>query len=135
MRTRSQLIIAVLVLLLAGAAHAQDYPSRPVRMIVPFVPGGSSDFVARVLQPKMTELLGQTVVVDNRAGASGNVGVEISARSAPDGYTIFLGNVGSTAINPSIFPDFPVQTGARSDRVDAAGGRAGRVRGASVGAG
>ncbi len=98
-----------LVGFLSAVAQGQDYPSRPVRMIVPFVPGGSSDFVARVIQPKMTELLNQTVVIDNRAGASGNIGVEIAARSAPDGYTIFLGNVGSTAINPSIFPDFPVR--------------------------
>ena len=95
--------------LLATAAQAQDYPSRPVRMIVPFVPGGSSDFVARAIQPKLMELLGQTVVVDNRPGASGNIGVEISANSPPDGYTIFLGNVGSTAINPSVFPKFPVR--------------------------
>jgi len=78
-------------------------------MIIPFGPGGSSDFVGRIIQPRMTELLGQTVVADNRAGASGNVGVEIAARAAPDGYTLFLGNVGSTAINPSIFPDFPVR--------------------------
>jgi len=76
-------------------------------MIVPFAPGGSSDFVARIIQPKMTDLLAQTVVIDNRSGASGNVGLELSARSAPDGYTLFLGNVGSTAINPSIFPEFP----------------------------
>lgn len=106
-----RLLNGLLVLLgcLATAAQAQDYPSRPVRMIIPFGPGGSSDFVARAIQPKMMELLGQTLVLDNRAGASGNVGVEISARSAPDGYTLFLGNVGSTAINPSIFPDFPVR--------------------------
>ncbi len=107
-RIGSRRILGVLACLLAASAGAQTYPGRPVRMIVPFVPGGSSDFVARVIQPKMTELLGQTVVVDNRAGASGNVGVEIAARSAPDGYTIFLGNVGSTAINPSIFPRFPI---------------------------
>jgi len=95
--------------LLSVIAQAQDYPARPVRMIVPFVPGGSSDFVARAIQPKMIELLGQLVIVDNRSGASGNVGVELSARSAPDGYTIFLGNLGSTAINPSIFPGFPIR--------------------------
>ena len=101
--------LTILACLVAAAAQAQDYPSRPLRMIVPFVPGGSSDFVARAIQPKMMELLGQTMVIDNRAGASGNIGVEIAARSAPDGYTIFLGNVGSTAINPSIFPNFPVR--------------------------
>jgi len=97
------------VCLIAGAAQAQEFPSRPVRMIVPFGPGGASDFVARAIQPKMMELLGQTLVIDNRAGASGNVGVEIAAHSPADGYTIFLGNVGSTAINPSIFPSFPVK--------------------------
>jgi tripartite-type tricarboxylate transporter receptor subunit TctC len=98
-----------LACLFAGAVQAQNYPSRPVRMIVPFGPGGASDFVARAIQPRMTELLGQTLVIDNRAGASGNVGVEIAAHSPADGYTIFLGNVGSTAINPSIFPNFPVK--------------------------
>jgi len=109
MRYLIQRFLPIFFLLLAAAASAQDYPRRPVRMIVPFVPGGSSDFVARVIQPKMIELLGQLVIVDNRSGASGNVGVEIAARSLPDGYTIFLGNVGSTAINPSIFPDFPIR--------------------------
>jgi tripartite-type tricarboxylate transporter receptor subunit TctC len=93
----------------AAAACAQEYPSRPIRMIVPFAPGGASDFVARIIQPKMTELLGQTVVVDNRAGAAGNIGVETAARSAPDGYTLLLGNVGSTAINPSVFVNSPVR--------------------------
>src|SRR5689334_9382944 len=102
-------ILSVLACLTANITQAQDYPVRPVRMIIPFGPGGSSDFVGRIIQPRMTELLGQTVVADNRAGASGNVGVEISARSAPDGYTLFLGNVGSTAINPSIFPEFPIR--------------------------
>jgi len=109
MRNSLSLILLVLVCLTATIAQAQDYPTRPVRMIIPFGPGGSSDFVGRIIQPKMTELLGQTVVADNRAGASGNVGVEISARSAPDGYTLFLGNVGSAAINPSIFPEFPIR--------------------------
>jgi len=109
--------LVALACVLVSIAHAraastgaeQGFPSRPVRMIVPFVPGGSSDFVARAIQPKMMDLLGQTVVVDNRAGASGNIGVEIAARSVPDGYTIFLGNVGSTAINPSVFPKFPIR--------------------------
>ena len=109
MKHRLQRILAALICVLAAAAQAQDYPNRPLRMIVPFVPGGSSDFVARAIQPKMMELLGQTMVIDNRAGASGNVGVEIAARSVPDGYTLFLGNVGSTAINPSIFPSFPIR--------------------------
>ena len=107
MRLFTRGLAAACAALAASAVTAQDYPTRPVRMIVPFVPGGSSDFVARIIQPKMMDLLGQTVVVDNRAGASGNVGVGIAAQSVPDGYTIFLGNVGSTAINPSIVPEFP----------------------------
>src|SRR5688572_1029898 len=107
MKVIARAMVVVCAALAAPGAASQEYPARPIRMIVPFVPGGSSDFVARIIQPKMMELLGQTVVVDNRAGASGNVGVGIAAQSVPDGYTIFLGNVGSTAINPSIFPEFP----------------------------
>ena len=101
----------LLVAILGGAAAAQSYPSRPIRMIVPFVPGGSVDFVARIIQPKFSELLGQQVVIDNRAGASGNIAVELTANSPPDGHTILLGNVGASAINPSVFPKFPVHAG------------------------
>lgn len=113
MRHRSlSILIAAQLLLAGGAAVAQSdagYPSRPIRMIVPFVPGGSVDFVARIIQPKFSEALGQQVVADNRAGASGNIGVEITANAPPDGHTILLGNVGATAINPSVFPKFPVR--------------------------
>jgi tripartite-type tricarboxylate transporter receptor subunit TctC len=94
-----------------AAAATTAYPSRPVRMIVPFVPGGSVDFVARILQPRYSEALGQQVVIDNRAGASGNIAVELTANSPADGHTILLGNVGAAAINPSVFPKFPVQAG------------------------
>jgi tripartite-type tricarboxylate transporter receptor subunit TctC len=87
---------------------AGEYPTRPLRMIIPNAPGGSSDFVARILQPKLGELLGKQVIIDNRGGASGNIGVEVAARSAPDGYTLLLGNVGAMAINPYLFPNFPV---------------------------
>jgi len=90
--------------LAAGAAAAQaDYPSRPLRVIVPFGPGGASDFVARIAQAKLAELLGQQVVVENRAGAAGNVGMEAAARAPADGYTVYLGNVGTMAINPSVY--------------------------------
>ena len=82
----------------------QGYPNKPVKMIVPFAPGGASDFVGRIIQPSLSELLGQQVVIENRPGASGNIGVEAAARSAPDGYTFVLGNVGSIAINPGVFP-------------------------------
>ena len=92
------------VLLAPLLAFGQGYPNKPVKMIIPFAPGGASDFVGRIIQPNLSELLGQQVVIENRPGASGNIGVEAAARSAPDGYTIFLGNVGSIAINPGVFP-------------------------------
>ena len=89
---------------LAGSAVAQGhYPSKPVRMIVPFGPGGASDFAARIIAPKLSELLGQPVVIENRAGAAGNIGMEAAANSPADGYTLYLGNVGTIAINPSVF--------------------------------
>jgi tripartite-type tricarboxylate transporter receptor subunit TctC len=98
------------VLLTAVVVFAQtDYPTKPIRMIVPFAPGGASDFVARIIQPKMMELLGQQIVIDNRAGAGGNIGVELVARAAPDGYTILLGNVGTMAINPHLYRNLKVQ--------------------------
>ena len=95
------------VLLIAGNAFAQ-YPSKPIKMIIPFAPGGASDFVGRILQPRLSELLGQQVIIENRPGASGNIGLEAGARSAPDGYTVYLGNVGTVAINVSVFPKLPV---------------------------
>ena len=105
-------VVTAVCLLTAAAAHAQPaagYPNRPVRLIVPFAPGGASDFVARVIQPKLAEELGQPLVIDNRAGASGNIGVEVAATATPDGYTLLLGNVGSMAINPSIYPKFRIR--------------------------
>ncbi|MGB5080051.1 MAG: tripartite tricarboxylate transporter substrate binding protein [Burkholderiales bacterium] len=80
-----------------------SYPSRPIRMIVPFAPGGASDFVGRIMQPRLAELIGQQIVIENRGGAAGSIGVEAAARAAPDGYTLLLGNVGSVAINPGVF--------------------------------
>ena len=91
-----------------GVAAQGGYPSKAIRMVIPFAPGGASDTVARIMQPRMGELLGQQIVIDNRPGASGNIGVAEAARSAPDGYTVFLGNVGSIAINPGVFPNLPV---------------------------
>jgi tripartite-type tricarboxylate transporter receptor subunit TctC len=101
-------VLVFVLLLFPALVIAQGYPSRPLRMIVPFAPGGASDFVGRILQPRMTELLGQQVVVENRGGAAGNIGVEAGARSAPDGYTFVLGNIGSIAINPAVFPKLSV---------------------------
>ena len=105
-------MLTILAFLPANSASAQpatDYPTKPIRMVVPFAPGGASDFVARIIQPKFMELLGQQIVIENRAGAGGNIGVEIVARSAPDGYTILLGNVGTMAINPHLYKNLKVQ--------------------------
>lgn len=97
-------VIALLFALIPGLVFSQSYPSKAVRMIIPFAPGGASDFVGRILQPRLSEVLGQPVVIENRPGASGALGVEAAARSAPDGYTLLLGNIGSIAINPGVFP-------------------------------
>ncbi|HEY2337300.1 MAG TPA: tripartite tricarboxylate transporter substrate binding protein [Burkholderiales bacterium] len=83
---------------------SQNYPSKPVRIIIPFAPGGASDFVGRIMQPKLQELLGQPIVVENKPGAAGSIGMDYVAKSAPDGYTVFLGNIGSIAINPAVMP-------------------------------
>ena len=96
------------MLLAIPALACAQYPNKPIRMIVPFAPGGASDFVGRILQPRLSELLGQQIVVENRPGASGNIGMEAAAKSAPDGYTIYLGNVGTVALNPAVFPKLGV---------------------------
>ncbi len=85
-----------------------SYPNRPVKIIVPFAPGGASDFVGRIMQPRLSELLGQPIVIENRGGAAGSIGMEVAARSAPDGYTLVLANVGSMAINPGVFTNLSV---------------------------
>lgn len=104
-------VLASVLLLGTGALFAAqgDYPSRPLRMIVPFQPGGASDFAGRIIQPKLSQELGQNIVVENRVGASGYVGVETAARATPDGYTFILGNIGTMAINASVFPKFKVK--------------------------
>ncbi|MGG5818622.1 Bug family tripartite tricarboxylate transporter substrate binding protein [Falsiroseomonas sp. HW251] len=95
-------------LLALGAALArpalaqEEFPNRPVRMIVPFAPGGASDIIGRIIQPTLNNLLGRPIVIDNRPGATGNIGMEAAARAAPDGYTIVLGNAGTTVINPGV---------------------------------
>ena len=101
-------IVAVLLALIPSLVFSQGYPNRPVKVIIPFAPGGASDLVGRIIQPRLAELLGQQVIIENRPGASGNVGLEAAARSAPDGYSIFLGNSGTVAINPGVFPKLPV---------------------------
>lgn len=90
----------------AGAVWAQDYPNKPIRMIVAVPPGGPADTLARLVSPKLTEALGQTVIVDNRPGANGIIAYEMAARAAPDGYTFVLVAAG-VAINPSLYRNVP----------------------------
>ncbi|MGE5465736.1 MAG: Bug family tripartite tricarboxylate transporter substrate binding protein [Methanocella sp.] len=110
-RSWKQWVLPAVALCATGTAMAQSvsYPTRPVRMIVPFAPGGASDVVGRIIAPKLGEVLGQQIVIDNRTGASGNIGVEVAANASPDGYTFLLGNSGTMAINPAVFPKFHVR--------------------------
>ena len=105
--TKSRLLLFVAVLLLACGlnphAGAQAYPSKPVRLVVPFPAGGGSDNVGRVLAQKLSELLGQQVIVDNRAGAGGSIGTEVVVRSPPDGYTVVLASTSEISVNPAIY--------------------------------
>ena len=90
--------------LACGAASAQEYPVKPIRMIVPFAAGGASDVTARIISPKLSELIGQAVVVENRAGANGIVGTELTAKSPADGYTVLMATNGTHAVNISLYP-------------------------------
>ena len=100
----------VILAFLAAAAHAQDYPTKPIRIIVPFAPGGVADNSARVVAEPLSLRLGQQVLVENRAGASGNIGTQGVAQSAPDGYTLLLGFDGTMVINPHVFSKIPFDT-------------------------
>src|SRR3954471_6268641 len=99
--------VALACLALAVPASAQqgagNWPTRPVRVIVPFSLGGATDLVARILGRALAESLGQPFVIENRPGASGNIGVEIAAKAPPDGYTLLVGNISTNAVNPSGF--------------------------------
>jgi len=93
--------------LFAATAAAQSYPTRPIRLIVPYPPGGNVDITARIIGPVLGELVGQTIVVDNRSGAGGNVGAGMVAKAAPDGYTLLMGSSAPLAINPIVIKDTP----------------------------
>lgn len=97
-----RLILAFGVFASGGFAVAQQYPTKPVRIVVPFAPGGGSDFIGRFIAQKLTERLGQQFIVDNRPGAGGNLGAEVAVKSAPDGYTLLL-IAGSYTVNPSLY--------------------------------
>jgi len=88
----------------AWAQTAANFPAKPVRFIAPFPPGGSTDLLARLVAQKLTEAWGQQVIVENRGGAAGTIGVELAARAAPDGYTIVMGHVGTFGVNPTLYP-------------------------------
>jgi len=99
--------LAPLQLLWAVPVVAQSYPSKPIRFIVPFPPGGGNDVMARTVGQKLTEAFGQQLVIDNRAGAGGTIGAETAAHAVPDGYTLFLGGVASHGINPNLKAKLP----------------------------
>ena len=106
---RRQLLALALSISASFGAHAQTWPQRPIKLIVPYAPGGSADIAARLVTDEWAKKLGGVMVVDNRAGAGGNLGVDAVAKSAPDGYTIGLQTV-SLAINPALTPKMPYDT-------------------------
>ena len=99
--------LGLLLAVVAGGAWAQAYPVKPIRLVVPFPPGGATDILARAVAQKLTDAWGQSVIVDNRPGAGGNIGSELVAKAAPDGYTLELGTVGTHAINASLYSKMP----------------------------
>ena len=103
-----RLILSCAATLLAASgpwAHAQTgWPSKPVKIVVPFAPGGTTDILARAIAPELTKAFGQQFVVENRAGAGGNLGAEVVAKSAADGYTLLMGTVGSHGFNRALYP-------------------------------
>ncbi len=106
--SRIAVVMAVAcVTLPASPGNAQTYPTRPIRFVVPFAPGGNADTITRTVGQKAAESIGQQIVIDNRSGANGNIGMEIVARAAPDGYTIVLGYIANVAIAPSLVSKLP----------------------------
>jgi tripartite-type tricarboxylate transporter receptor subunit TctC len=107
MRLLSGIVFLFALALASGAGFAQPFPSKPIRILIGFPPGGGIDIVARILSPKLSESLGQQVIVENRAGANGIIATEIAAKAPPDGYTIFLGTTGNLSVNPALYPKLP----------------------------
>jgi tripartite-type tricarboxylate transporter receptor subunit TctC len=100
-------LILIAAVLVVGDAAAQQYPSKPIRLIVPFTPGGTTDILSRMVGQKLSESMGVQVVIDNRPGAAGNIGAELAAKAAPDGYTLLMGPSGTLAVNPSLYAKLP----------------------------
>ena len=104
----NSIAITVALLLYGEPTLSQSpYPTKPIRLVVPFVPGGSTDLIARIMAQKLDEVLGQQVIVENRAGAGGNIGVDYVAKSPPDGYTLIFGHVGTFGFGPSLYQKLP----------------------------
>lgn len=97
-------MLALILSVSCSIANSQEYPTKPIRLIVPFAPGGPTDIMSRAIAERFTPRVGQPLVVDNRPGAGGGIGSEIASRSAPDGYTMLLGHIGTHAINASLYP-------------------------------
>ena len=108
-RTVELLCGAAMGLMALGAlAQSSAYPVRPIKMVIPFAPGGASDFVGRIISNRLGELLGGQIVIENRAGAAGNIGMEAAAKAPADGYTLYLGNIGTLTINPALYANLGV---------------------------
>ena len=107
MHRRTLLATALALSAMAPAVWAQAYPNKPVRLVVPFAPGGTTDIVARVVSEKINIALGQTMIVENKAGGGGSIGANDTAKSAPDGYALGMATVSTTAANPAINPKIP----------------------------
>ena len=103
MRTTLSGCAMAALFLFSACAQAQAYPTRPIRLIIPFAPGGTNDIIGRLVAQKLGEAIGQQVVPDNRGGAGGSIGMEVAAKSAPDGYTIVIGHIGTLAVNPTLY--------------------------------
>ena len=112
-----RLFALLLPLLFITTAHAQTWPSKPLRIIVPFAPGGSTDIFARLLGERMAVGLGQSVIIDNRAGAAGNIGADAVAKSAPDGYTLLMATTGVMAINQALYKNMSYDAAKELDPV------------------
>jgi tripartite-type tricarboxylate transporter receptor subunit TctC len=102
-----KLLVAILSFAVSLAAQAQTYPGKPIRIVVPYAAGGTSDILARQIGPKLTDAWGQPVIVENKPGANGNVGADFVAKSAPDGYTLLLTDLGGLVISASVYPKLP----------------------------
>ena len=112
-KKRCGVTVAVMIsaFAVAFAAQAQPYPNKPITLVVPYGPGGGVDIVARAIQPSLSKTLGVPVIVENKSGAGGSIGATYVAKAPPDGYTLFVTDVGPSAVYPSLKPDLPYKIG------------------------